>query len=120
MAQSKKEQRRKYSLEQKVALLDEADRAGESMGSVARRHGVAPSVLFRWRQLREQGALTGLKSGEELVPASELKQARAKIRELQRILGKKTEENEILNEALEIAVEKKLISPSRLPRKAAE
>lgn len=54
------------------------------------------------------------------MPASELKQARAKIRELQRLLGKKTEENEILNEALEIAVEKKLISPSRLPRKAAE
>ncbi len=105
--------RRLYTAEQKVALLDEADRPGESIALVARRHGVSASLMFRWRQLREQGATTGLKADEPLVPASEMKAARIKIRELQRLLGKKTEENEILHEALEIAREKKLIS--RLP-----
>lgn len=105
--------RRLYTAEQKAALLDEADRPGESIAVVARRHGLSASVMFRWRQLREQGATTGLKADEPLVPASEMKAARVKIRELQRLLGKKTEENEILHEALEIAREKKLIS--RLP-----
>jgi transposase len=105
--------RRQYTAEQKAALLDEADRPGENIAVVARRHGVSASVMFRWRQLREQGATTGLKADEPLVPASEMKAARVKIRELQRLLGKKTEENEILHEALEIAREKKLIS--RLP-----
>ena len=105
--------RRQYTAEQKAALLDEADRPGESIAVVARRHGLSASVMFRWRQLREQGATTGLKADEPLVPASEMKAARVKIRELQRLLGKKTEENEILHEALEIAREKKLIS--RLP-----
>jgi transposase len=47
-----------------------------------------------------------------------MKAARAKIRELQRLLGKKTEENEILQEALEVAREKKLISRLPLPGRA--
>jgi transposase len=113
--------RRQYTAEQKAALLDEADKPGESIALVARRHGLSPSIMFRWRQLRENGAATGLKADEELVPASEMRAARAKIRELQRLLGKKTEENEILHDALEIAHEKKLISrlPS-LPRRGGK
>ena len=57
-----------------------------------------------------------LSGGPQRTPAvsmGKMKAARLKIRELQRLLGKKTEENEILHEALEIAREKKLIS--RLP-----
>jgi transposase len=69
--------------------------------------------MFLWRQLREQGALTGMQANQELVPASEIEAARVKIRELQRLLGKKTEENEILQEALEIARDRKWIP--RLP-----
>lgn len=101
--------RRRYSLEDKLKLLDEADQPGESVGTVARRHGVSASLMFRWRQMRESGALTGLKADEEVVPASEMKAARAKIRELQRLLGKKTEEVEILREGLEYAQSKKWI-----------
>lgn len=105
--------RRQYSVEQRIALLDEADQPGQSIALVARKHGVSPSVMFRWRQLREEGALTSLGADEPLVPASEIRAARAKIRELQRLLGKKTEEVEILREAAEIARDRKWIS--RLP-----
>jgi transposase len=108
-----RQKRRRYSVEERIKLLDEADKPGESISTVARKHGISPSVLFRWRQLRESGATTGLKADEELVPASELKAARAKIRELQRMLGKKTEEHEIVLEALESAKDRKWIS--RLP-----
>ncbi len=105
--------RRQYTVEQRIALLDEADQPGQSIALVSRKHGISASVMFRWRQLREQGALTGLKANEPLVPASEMKAARVKIRELQRLLGKKTEEHEIVLEALEIAKDRKWIS--RLP-----
>lgn len=104
-----KKAKRRYTVEQRIALLDEADQPGQSIAIVARKHGIAPSVMFRWRQLREQGALAGLKTEEPLVPASELKAARMKIRELQRLLGKKTEEHEIVLEALEIAKSRKWI-----------
>ena len=49
-----------------------------------------------------------------MVPESEIKQVKNRIRELERQLGKKTLENEILKDAIEIAREKKLISRSPL------
>jgi transposase len=51
-----------------------------------------------------------VKAGEGVVPLSEAKELRSRIRELERILGRKTLENEILKEAVRIAREKKLIS----------
>ena len=49
-----------------------------------------------------------------MVPASELAAARAQIAQLQRMLGKKTMEAEILKEAVEFAREKKWIARSPL------
>ena len=48
-----------------------------------------------------RGAFRAASAGEEVVPASELRAAQQQIRELQRLLGKKTLENEILREAVE-------------------
>ena len=49
-----------------------------------------------------------------MVPASELSDALKQIRELQRMLGKKTMEAEILKEAVEIARSRKWIAHSPL------
>ena len=62
---------------------------------VARRHGVAPNQLFSWRRLVAQGGLTAAGSGEEVVPASDYRTLQNQIRELHRLLGKKTLEAEI-------------------------
>jgi transposase len=48
-----------------------------------------------------RGAFTAAGAGEEVVPASELRAAHQQIRELQRLLGKKTLETEILREAMD-------------------
>jgi transposase-like protein len=80
--------------------------------SLVARH-VAASLLFQWRKLERQGALA-VSAGEAVVPASELAAARAEIAKLQRVLGKKTLENEILKEAVEYAAEKKWIARSPL------
>ena len=53
-----------------------------------------------------------------MVPESELKEAKARIRELERLLGKKTLEAEILKDAVELARSKKLISRPLLPNKS--
>ena len=55
------------------------------------------------------GALSAMRADEEVVPISEVKVLKAKVRELERLLGKKTMEVEILKDAIEIAREKKLI-----------
>lgn len=68
------------------------------MSAVARRHGVNANQVFGWRKQYQEGSLAAVKAGETVVPASELAAA---IKELQRLLGKKTLEVEILKEAVE-------------------
>lgn len=64
-----------------------------------------------------EGALVACGSEEQVVPLSEVKDLKAEIRELQRLLGKKTMEVEILKDAIRIAREKKLISRVPLLKK---
>ncbi|MBU8897795.1 hypothetical protein DRW03_04195 [Corallococcus sp. H22C18031201] len=71
-------------------MLSEAKGPGSSVSVVACKHGVNPSQPFRWRQLKEAGSVSGLKAGEAVVPESEMQTLKARVRELQRLLGKKT------------------------------
>ena len=104
--------RRLYALEEKRRLVEEARSSGVS--AVARKYGVSASQLFRWRRLADEGALEAIGADEAVVPESEVKQLRNQIRELQRQLGKKTMENEILKEAIELTrAPKKLLLRSR-------
>ena len=97
------ERRRRWSAAEKIAMVAETYEPGTVVSLVARRHGIAPNQLFLWRKLAGQGALTAAGAGEEVVPASEYRAQQQQIRELQRLLGKKTLEAEILKEALEVA-----------------
>ena len=45
------ETRRKWSDAEKQAIVAEAAQPGANISAVARRHGIKPSLLFRWRQL---------------------------------------------------------------------
>jgi transposase-like protein len=72
-----KRQRRQFSAVEKRRLLDETEKPGESVSTVARRYSLSPSMLFAWRKAMEAGAATGLHAEEQLVPASEVKQLKA-------------------------------------------
>lgn len=104
------QRRRRWTAQEKQAFVEEAEQPGMSMSSVARKYGIHPNQLFRWRRLVQDGAFTAVRSGEEVVPLSEAKELRAQVRELERLLGRKTMEVEILKDAIRIAREKKLIS----------
>lgn len=45
------ETRRRWSEAEKQAVVAEAERPGVNISAVARRHGIKPSLLFRWRRL---------------------------------------------------------------------
>ena len=108
------QRRRRWSLAEKAALVRRSYEPGMSVSLVARQEGVSASLLFQWRKLERQGALTAVSAGEAVVPASELAAARAEIAKLQRVLGKKTLENEILKEAVEYGTAKKWLARSPL------
>jgi transposase len=49
--------RRLRTLEEKLAILKEADEPGASVAAVARKHGMNANLLFGWRRLRQAGVL---------------------------------------------------------------
>ena len=100
--------RRLFTIEQKKQIV--AEMATCTPAEVSRKHGIGVGMLYRWRQSVLDGQDTALRSGESPVPASELKKAQEEIKRLQRALGKKTLECEILQEAVDVAVKKKWIS----------
>jgi transposase len=101
------QRRRRYTAEEKQRMVEETYQPGMSLSEVARAHRISPSLLFRWRKLAGAGALRAVGADEAVVPASEYQEAQRQIKEPQRLLGKKTLENEILKEAVEVAREKK-------------
>jgi len=111
------QRRRRWSAEEKRAMVEEAEQPGMSISAVARKYDVHPNLLFTWRRLMREGALEAVRREERVVPISEVKVLKARIRELERTLGKKTMEVEILKEALEIAREKKLLLRQPLSEK---
>jgi transposase len=59
------ERRRRFSVEQKVAVLAEATAPGAKMSEVARRHGLLPAQVYKWRRLAELGII-GMPGASEL------------------------------------------------------
>ena len=108
------QRRRKWSLEEKQRLIEETYQQGQSISSVARQNGMAPSQLFYWRRCMENGAMTAVENEEQVIPQSELKKAQLRIRELERLVGKQTLQIEIFKEAVKLGREKKLISRAPL------
>ena len=98
--------------------MQETYAPGMSVSLVVRQHGVAPNQVFTWRRLYAEGALSAIGAGEEVVPASEYRALQHQVRELQRLLGKKTLETEILREALDLVQPKKRLLRSPSPARA--
>lgn len=71
-------------------------------------------INFNQSSRYKEGSLTAVAAGEQVVPASELASAMKQIKELQRLLGKKTMENELLKEAVEYGRQKKVDSARAL------
>jgi transposase len=46
--------RRQWSDEEKQSIVAEASRPDVNISAVARRHGIKPSLLFRWRRLARE------------------------------------------------------------------
>jgi len=64
---SKREYRR-FTAEQKLEILDEAAQPGVTVSEVCRRHGLAPSVLYRWRAVAQGGSAVALKRDAQRAP----------------------------------------------------
>jgi len=87
--------RRTFSPQQKYEIVMQLVRGEKQLTSLAREHGVDHTTIYRWRDQVQTAALEAL-DGKRRPPD---RAAEARIRELERTLGRKTLELEILGEA---------------------
>ena len=93
--------RRRWSAADKLRIVEETMYDGESISAVARRNGVAPNLLYRWRKLMLEGGSIAVAADDSVTGNKTVRDMEARIRELERQLGRKTMEVEILKEALD-------------------
>ena len=108
------QRRRRWSASEKVRLVEETMQPGSSVSFVARRYGLSPSLLFRWERRMIEGGHEAVGADEDVVGTSRVRELERRVRDLERLLGRKTMEVEILREALDVARAKKptLLLPS--------
>jgi transposase len=92
--------RRRWTIEEKLRIVEETLRSGEGISIIARRNGVAPSLLYRWRRLMTEGGAVAVQADDAVTGNAELRRLEERMRELERQLGRKTLEVELLKEAL--------------------
>jgi len=54
------ERRRKWTDAEKAAVLAETDTPGTNVAAVARKHGIARSVVYNWRSARRAQAIAAM------------------------------------------------------------
>jgi len=67
----------------------------KTLAQVSRELHIQPGVVRQWRR-RFAACATAVATSEDVVPVSALREAHQRIRELERLLGKKRMEIEIL------------------------
>ena len=101
------QRRRRWSVAEKIRRVEEPLQPGLSVSFVARKHGLSPSLLFRWRQRMAAGGREAVRADDEVIGAAKVRQLEERLRELERLLGRKTLEVEILKGAPAAARAKK-------------
>ena len=93
--------RRVFSTEFKRTAVQRILTGEKTLAELSRELDISPSVIRNWSGSQKPGRRR-LQASEDVVPASHLREAYAKIRELERALGRKTMEVDILRAAQEI------------------
>jgi transposase len=78
------QRRRRWSVAEKIRLVEETLEPGMSVSFVAREHGLSPSLLFKWRQRMAEGGREAIRVDDEVIGAARVRQLEERIRELER------------------------------------
>ncbi len=99
--------RRRWTAAEKLRIVEETLDERASISVVARRNGVGANLLYRWRRLMLEGGAVAVSDDDDVTSNRVVREMETRIRELERQLGRKTMEVEILKEALDKARPKK-------------
>src|SRR5438105_3080344 len=99
----KSDGRRVFTVEYKRGVVQQLLKGEKTLAEVSRELDIQPSVVRQWKRRFEAGATAAVATNEDVVPVSALREAHQRIRELERLLGKKQMEIEILEAAQEVS-----------------
>ncbi|MGH8534236.1 MAG: DUF6262 family protein [Gammaproteobacteria bacterium] len=90
-----KHEHRRFTAEQKLEILHQAEQPGVTVSEVCRRNGLAPSVFYRWRAVAQNGSAVALKQDAKRTPRKDDLQARreAEVARLCAVIAEITAEN---------------------------
>jgi transposase-like protein len=92
--------KRNWSAEQKTAIVLEGLRGESSVAELCRQHGISSAMYYQWRDRFLEAGKAGL-SGKGANLNGEMA-LRSKLKELERIIGRLTVQNEILKKTEEL------------------
>lgn len=95
--QDGRSRKRRWPAEQKLSVLQEW-KNGVPLEEVCRKYALNAAQMYRWKRSLEQG----LKESGEMVPRSQVLGLQKRVEELERALGRKALEVEVLKKAFEI------------------
>lgn len=98
-----KKSKRKFTVGEKLRILEEARQPGTSVAEVLRRHQVDPGTFYRWeKQAKEatRAALDGRRPRSEKDAEREIERLRAEVEKKSRIIAEVVEENLELKKGL--------------------
>lgn len=99
-----KGEHRRFTAEQKLEILREAEQPGVTVSQVCRRNALAPSVFYRWRAVAQRGSALALKQDAKRTPRKDDRQARqeAEMARLRAVIAEITAENLELKKRFEV------------------
>ena len=84
--------------EQELLVVAQTMQPDMPISYVARRSGLSLTLVFRWSWLMSEGGREAVRA-DDVVPVAEMRRMEERVRDLERTLGHKTLEVEILKEA---------------------
>lgn len=98
---SEKKQRRSWTPDEKTEIVFAGLRGDRSVRDVCREYEITEASYYQWRDRLLEGGKDALRRPNEKRPEdTELRDARKKIAQLERALGRKTYELEVAGELL--------------------
>jgi transposase len=81
--------RRRWTVVEKLELVQESLQPGMNVSYIARKHGISPSLLFRWRKRMSDGGKVAVQADDQVVGTGEVWALKKRIRDLERMLAKR-------------------------------
>jgi transposase len=88
-------------MEQKLGIVNEFN-SGVDAAELCRKYNIHTQVLYKWRKQLESRGQEGLKNNGEVVAKSKYIESLKKIEELERALGRKTLELDLVKKSFEL------------------